>query len=136
MYIHFFTLAFTWGQYKYLSNTHTQPWINVLGHVSVNTKIICKVTLSLGLLSPKPEILLNLRTKCWKSAFNAQGSRLIIVALQVVTEALKKKGKTGQNSIHHLQAQHWLFGLTKPVHILKSPFILTTNSEIVKIIFN
>jgi hypothetical protein len=47
--------------------------------------------------------------KCWKSAFNAQGSRLIIVALQVGAvkiyaarvEALKKKGKTGWNSVHH-----------------------------------
>ncbi len=29
------------------------------------------------------EILLTLGMKCWKSAFNAQGSRLIIVALQV-----------------------------------------------------
>jgi hypothetical protein len=29
------------------------------------------------------EILLNLSLKCWKSAFNAQGSRLSIVAVQV-----------------------------------------------------
>jgi hypothetical protein len=42
----FFTL--TQGQCKYLSNTFT--CVNVLG--CVNTKIICKVTLSLGLLSP------------------------------------------------------------------------------------
>jgi len=41
--------------------------------------------------------------KCWKSAFNAQGSRLIIVALQVgavklyaaTVEALKKKERQG-----------------------------------------
>jgi hypothetical protein len=48
--------------------------------------------------------------KCWKSAFNAQGSRLVIVALQVgavkiyavvTLEALKIKGKTGWNSVHH-----------------------------------
>jgi hypothetical protein len=39
--------------------------------------------------------------KCWKSEFNAQGSRLIIVALQVGAEALKKKEKTGWNSVHH-----------------------------------
>jgi hypothetical protein len=36
--------------------------------------------------------------KWWKSAFNAQGSRLIIVALQVgaVMEALKKKERQGE----------------------------------------
>jgi predicted oxidoreductase (fatty acid repression mutant protein) len=41
--------------------------------------------------------------KCWKSAFNAQGSRLVIVALQVgamkiyaaTVEALKKKQSQG-----------------------------------------
>jgi hypothetical protein len=48
-----FTL--TRGQCKYLSNTLTQqPYVNVLGCLSVNTKIIiCKVTLSLRLLSPQ-----------------------------------------------------------------------------------
>jgi hypothetical protein len=47
--------------------------------------------------------------KCWKSAFNAQGSRLIMVPLQVgalkiyaaTMEALNKKGKTGWNTVHH-----------------------------------
>ncbi len=39
--------------------------------------------------------------KCWKSAFNAQGSSLIIVALQVkiyaaTVEALKKKERQGE----------------------------------------
>jgi hypothetical protein len=42
--------------------------------------------------------------KCWKAAFNAQGSRLIIVALQVgavkvyaaTVEALKKKERQGE----------------------------------------
>jgi hypothetical protein len=42
--------------------------------------------------------------KCWKSVFNAQGSRLIIVALQVgavkihaaTVEALKKKERQGE----------------------------------------
>jgi hypothetical protein len=41
--------------------------------------------------------------KCWKSAFHAQGSRLIIAALQVGSvkiyaarvDGLKKEGKTG-----------------------------------------
>jgi hypothetical protein len=50
VYIYFFTL--TRGQCKYLSNTLTQPHVNVLGRVSVDPKIICTVTLSLGLLSP------------------------------------------------------------------------------------
>jgi hypothetical protein len=47
------------------------------------------------------EILLNLGVKCWKSAFNAQGSRVIIVIVQVgavkiyvaAVEALWKKRK-------------------------------------------
>ncbi len=51
VYIYFFTL--THGQCKYLSHTLTQPSVNVLGCLSVNTEIICKVTLSLGLLSPQ-----------------------------------------------------------------------------------
>jgi hypothetical protein len=42
--------------------------------------------------------------KCWKSAFNAQGSRLIIVVLQVgavkiyaaIVEALKKMERQGE----------------------------------------
>jgi hypothetical protein len=47
--------------------------------------------------------------KCWESAFNAQGSRLIIVALQVSRSSeilcsksggAKEKGKTGWNSVH------------------------------------
>ncbi len=47
--------------------------------------------------------------KCWKSAFNAQSSRLIIVPLQVgalkiyaaTIGGAKKKKKTGRNSVHH-----------------------------------
>jgi hypothetical protein len=41
VYIYIFT--FTQGKWKYLSNTLTQPHVNVLGHVGVsfNTKIIC-----------------------------------------------------------------------------------------------
>jgi hypothetical protein len=42
--------------------------------------------------------------KCWKSAFNSEGSRLIIIALQVgavkvyaaTVEALKKKERQGE----------------------------------------
>jgi hypothetical protein len=45
--IYIFTL--TRGQCKYLSNTLTQPLVIVLGIISVNTKIVCKVTLSLSL---------------------------------------------------------------------------------------
>jgi hypothetical protein len=52
MYI-YIMLTLTQGQCKYLSNTPTQPHVTVLWEcVSVHTKIICKVTLSLGLLSP------------------------------------------------------------------------------------
>jgi hypothetical protein len=48
--------------------------------------------------------------KCWKPAFNAEGSILIIVALQVGAVKIyaasnsgsaKEKGKTGWNSVHH-----------------------------------
>jgi hypothetical protein len=50
--------------------------------------------------------------KCWNSAFNAQGSRVIIVVVQVgpvkiyvaAVEALRKRGKTGWTSIYH---QNW-----------------------------
>ncbi len=40
--------------------------------------------------------------KCWKSAFNAQGWRLIIVALQVgAVKIYATTGTTGWNSVHH-----------------------------------
>ncbi len=71
----------------------------------VFNKVIWKVTLS---FTPYPvfmwypqskEILLNLSLKCWKSAFNAQGPRVIIVVVQVgavkiyvpAVKALRKK---------------------------------------------
>jgi hypothetical protein len=55
------------------------------------------------------KFLLNLSMKCWNSAFNAQGSRVIRVIVQVAlvniyvaaVEALRKKGKTGWNSVYH-----------------------------------
>jgi hypothetical protein len=68
-----------------------------------------KLTLSLGLISPPipsfsgirkvKDILINLSMKCWHSAFNAQGLRLIIVVVQLravktyvaAVEALRKK---------------------------------------------
>jgi hypothetical protein len=34
------------------------------------------------------EILLNLSMRCWNSAFNAQGSRIIIVVVQVGAEKI------------------------------------------------
>jgi len=55
-------------------------------------RFIHKVTLSLGLLSPSTyplfqwpskKFLLNLSMKCWNSASNTQGLRVIIVVLQV-----------------------------------------------------
>jgi hypothetical protein len=57
------------------------------------------------------DILINLNMKCWFSAFNARGSRLIIVVVQlgavkinVAVEAFKEKGKTGRNSVYY---QNW-----------------------------
>jgi hypothetical protein len=47
--------------------------------------------------------------KCWKSAFNAQGSRLIIVVLQVgiVMEVLRKrKDMVKLNSPQNLKSPH------------------------------
>jgi hypothetical protein len=54
-----------------------------------------------GILDPGPssKVALNLRMKCWNSAFNAQGSRVIIVVVPVgavkiyvaAVEALRKK---------------------------------------------
>jgi hypothetical protein len=56
------------------------------------------------------EILWNLSMKCWNSAFNAQGSRVIIVVVQV--GAVKKyvaavkagKRKEEMKSVYH---QNW-----------------------------
>jgi len=80
-------------------------------------KEVCKVTLSSPCLSPpNPSFsgirkvrksqyeMLKLSAKCWISAFNAQGSRGIIVAVQVgavkiyvaAVEALKKKERQGE----------------------------------------
>jgi hypothetical protein len=70
-----------------------------------SNKVVHKVTLS---FTPYPhfqrypqskKLLLNLSMKCWNSAFNAQGSRVIIVVVQVgavkihvaAVEALRKK---------------------------------------------
>jgi NADH:ubiquinone oxidoreductase subunit 6 (subunit J) len=51
-----------------------------------------------------------LRTKCWNSAFNAQGSKVIIIVVYVgavkiyvsAVEALRKKGKTGWNVVYQI----------------------------------
>ncbi len=74
-------------------------------------RVIHKVTLSLPSLSPPipslsgnhkvMKFLLNLSMKCWKSAFNAEGSRVNIVVAQVgvvkiyvgTVEALRKKDR-------------------------------------------
>jgi hypothetical protein len=63
--------------------------------MKLDMKVIWKVTLSLGLLSPPipsfsgihkvRRFLWNLSMKCWNSTFNAQGSRVIIVVVQVGT---------------------------------------------------
>jgi hypothetical protein len=97
-------------------------------------KGIPKVTLSLGLFSPpyplfqwylqSEDILLNLKMKCWNSAFNAQGSRLIIVVVHVgavkiyvaaTVEALRKKERTGWSSVYH---QYWRETSLSPIYYI------------------
>jgi hypothetical protein len=50
----FVTFTFILLQFIYIFLHFHKVSVNVLGRVSVNTKILCKVTLSLNLLSPKP----------------------------------------------------------------------------------
>jgi hypothetical protein len=65
------------------------------------------------------DILINLSMKCWYSAFNAQGSRLIIVVVQLgavtiyvaAVEALRKKERQDENSVCH---QNWWFSEFHP----------------------
>jgi hypothetical protein len=58
------------------------------------------------------EILLNLKMKCWNLAFNAQGSRIIVIIqvrvekTYVVGGGVQEKGKTWWNSVYH---QNWWF---------------------------
>jgi len=69
------------------------------------------------------EILLNLGMKCWNSAFNLQGPRLIIVVVQVgamkiYVEALRKKergSKTRWNSVYHPK-KRVLFWVSTPMN--------------------
>jgi hypothetical protein len=58
-------------------------------------------------------VLLNLSTNCWNSAFNAQGSRVIILVVQVggalkmyvaTMEVLGKKERQDETQVHH---QNW-----------------------------
>jgi hypothetical protein len=74
-----------------------------------DNKVIEKVTLSFTSsplfqqYPPSKEILSSLTMKCWNSAFNVQGSRVIIVVVQVraakvyVALAAQGKGKRGWN---------------------------------------
>jgi len=111
-----------------VSHTHFTDVADVSKRTTLNCsigflliKVIREVTLSLGLLSPHftginkvmkgNEILLNLSIKCWNSAFNAQGSRVIIVVGQEGSENIcrtsggaEEEGKTGWNSVYH---QNW-----------------------------
>jgi len=58
------------------------------------------------------DILWNMGMKCWNSAFNAQGSRIIIVVVHVgavkiyaaAVQALRKKETQDENSVYH---QNW-----------------------------
>jgi nicotinamide riboside transporter PnuC len=87
--------------------------LNSIEILEVSIKVSRKFTLP---FTPYPlfqwslqskEILLNLSMKCWKSACNAQGSRVIIVVVQVgavkiyvaALEALMKKAKRGWNPV-------------------------------------
>jgi hypothetical protein len=93
---------------------NVSPTYNIRDIRKVNLSSPCfkasfhPLTPPLGYLQSK-EILLNLSMKCWISACNAQGSRGIIVAVQVgavkiyvaAVEALRKKRKTGWNSVNH-----------------------------------
>ncbi len=91
--------------------------------------IFLKATMSLGFLftptfplfewGPQSnEILLNMGMKCWNSAFNAQGSRLIIIVQHVgeakiyvaAVQALRQEGvKTGWTSVYHPKKKMVLF---------------------------
>jgi hypothetical protein len=59
--------------------------------------------------------------KCWYSAFNAQGSRLIIVVVQLgavktyiaAVGGAQEKGKTGWNSVCHHDL--WFSWVSYPV---------------------
>jgi hypothetical protein len=118
---------------------NTQSWKqkipglhNYYNKLLEHIKVIPKVTLSSSCLwvsfhppmpSPFPlfqwytqskDILINLSMKCWFSAFNAQGSRLIIVVVQLgavkinvaTVEALRKKERQDENSVYY---QNWWF---------------------------
>jgi len=77
------------------------------------------------------EILLNLDTKCWHSAFNKQGSSVIIVAGQVgavkiyvaAVEALRKKRKDGMKLNYH--QNWWYFEFEHPAPRPPFPWMLT-----------
>jgi len=86
-------------------------------------ELICKVTLS---FTPHPlsqwyrqskNIKINLSMKCWNSAFNAQGSRVIIVVVQrgvvkihvaAAVEVLRKKKREDENQFTTLEKLVWV----------------------------
>jgi hypothetical protein len=77
-------VEFQYWEVLYLYEEHPLPVLKIC----IRIRVICKVTLSLDLLSPPwypqtKEILLNLGMECWNSAFNAQGSRVVILVVQV-----------------------------------------------------
>ncbi len=101
-----------WFRFQYNFNSNIGRFFTCMKNIHfqvlkicIRIRVICKVTLSLDLLSPPPwypqtkEILLNLRMEGWNSAFNAQGSRVIILVVQIgevkiyvaLAETLKKK---------------------------------------------
>jgi hypothetical protein len=113
------------------ASSHMKTWINNdmscthgpspnLTATPPDIRVTCKITLSFALVFGPPialypvyqqylqskEILLNLSMKCWNSAINAQGSRVLIIVVHVgavkISVALnagaQEKGKTGWNS--------------------------------------
>ncbi len=78
------------------------------------------------------DILINLSMKCWYEAFNAQGSRLIIVVVQLgavkiyvaARQALRKKDRQDERQVYH---QNWWFSEFHPplnANVLFCRFIL------------
>jgi hypothetical protein len=118
VYIYSFTL--TQGQCKYLLNTFTWPYVNVLKCVTIYIKVIRKVTLSLVLLSRN---LIKYGYDMVKFSIYVQGSKVTIIVVQV--KAMKINANTTR--IHDL-SNHiiWLHYPFWPLNI----FILIRNSSV------
>jgi hypothetical protein len=116
--LHVCTCVHTWIRLVIAFYLVLPKYIRVIHKVTLSS-----FTLSLGLLSPLPPLsvvsakyrhfiksqyeMLQLNMKCWNSAFNARGSRLIIVVVQLgavkiyvaAVEALRKKERQDKYKI-------------------------------------